>query len=121
MTEGFEFTPVLENVYVPGEYKKVSLQFGEPEASLTVTHNHWMLVRVKDGHVVPVQASKLAVGLSVPRNASAASSKIVAVQEMVSSGKWAFSTGSCSVFANGIITGTLCGNTSSPLYYTWGP
>jgi len=66
--------------------------------------------------MVPVQASKLAVGQSLPRAASAANPKIQAIQEVVSLGKWGLSTGSCTVSANGIITGTLCGNTSSPLW-----
>jgi len=118
MTEGHEFTPVLENAFFPGEHKKVTIHFREPEASITVTDNHWMLVSTKDGHMVPMAASKLAVGLKVLRDAPAASANIAAVQEISSFGKWGLTTGSCSVFANGIIAGTACGNTSSPIY-TW--
>jgi len=118
LTDGDEYTPVLENIYVPGEHKKVSIHFERPYTSVTVTENHWMFVKVKDDHLCPMKASQLSKGMPIPLAPHARGSQVTAIEEIVSPGKWSLSTGSCSVYANDVLTGTLCGNASSPLY-TW--
>ena len=97
--------------HVSGETAMVTLQLERPKASLTVTANHWMFV---DG--TAVQATDVAVGVKLPRRLDSADQVVSAVTHSVMPGRWALSTGACSVYANGILTGTLCSNRSSQLW-----
>jgi len=105
------YTEVVENDYVSGETAMVTMQLERPKASLTVTANHWMFV----GGTV-VQAADVAVGAKLPRRLGTADQMVAAVTHSVLPGKWALSTGACSVYADGILTGTLCSNRSSQLW-----
>jgi len=105
------YTPVAEMHYIPGEHKFVTAEFQEPEASLTVTEDHWMLVSGS-----PVQAVAVTKGMDMLRQVKTASSKVTGIARSSYPGKWAISTGSCTVYANGILTGTICGNASAPLW-----
>jgi len=105
------YTEVVENEHLSGETAMVTLQLERPKASLTVTANHWMFV---DG--TAVQAADVAVGVKLPRRLDSADQLVSAVTHSVMPGRWALSTGACSVYANGILTGTLCSNRSSQLW-----
>jgi len=105
------YTEVVENEHLSGETAMVTLQLERPKASLTVTTNHWMFV---DGAVV--QAADVAVGAKLPGRLDTAGQVVAAVTHSVMPGRWALSTGACSVYANGILTGTLCSNRSSQLW-----
>jgi len=102
---------VVENTYVPGEVSMVTMHMQTPMASLTVTENHWMLV---GGAAVP--AIEIAAGTVLSRQLGNADPAVSAVTRSMSPGRWALSTRSCKVYANGILTGTLCGNQSSELW-----
>merc|ERR1712004_562241 len=73
--------------------------------------NHWMLV---GGVAVP--AIEIAAGTVLSRQLGNADPAVSAVTRSMSPGRWALSTRSCKVYANGILTGTLCGNQSSELW-----
>lgn len=107
-------TRVMENRYVPGEHAKVEMHFESDEA-LVVSDSHWMLAGDESGSLVPVPAHAIQVGMLVQEE-DGALTRVKSVKRLVSPGKWALGTSSCTAYANGVLTGTMCGNTTSEFF-----
>jgi hypothetical protein len=108
------FEPLGWKEYMPAELNRIDMvtaHFRNPDSALTVTQNHWMIVQGS-----PIAASNVAAGMVMARDASFSDQRVVAVTHSQASGRWALSTGSCTIYANGILTGSLCTNQSSNIW-----
>jgi hypothetical protein len=115
LTESRQYTPVVENVYIPGEVNMVTTEFVNPVASLAVTEHHWALIK-NGSNAISVKAAEINAGMTMLRSMTVYDEAVTAVTKSVAPGRWALSTGACTVFANGILTGTMCANQSSFRY-----
>lgn len=109
------YSIVTENVFVEGPVDMVRLEFAEIEAHLTATSNHWHYVLGESGSLVPLQARDIAVGMTMVHQ-SKTNLTVAAVSTLRAPGRWSLSTESCSVFANGLLSGTICASPGAPLF-----
>lgn len=95
----------------PGGIDMVTANFRHPEASLTVTHHHWMMVQGSY-----IAASQVAVEATMDRDISGSDQHVVAITRSKAQGRWLLSTASCTIYANGILTTSFCTNQSSGIW-----
>merc|ERR1712066_502215 len=85
-----------------------------------VTHNHPMLIHGEDGDMVPIKASDVTTSMAMSRagmGTASTTSSIESLTRSVANRKWIISTANCMIFADGILTGTFCGNRSPPVFH----
>lgn len=109
------YSLVTENLFVEGPVEMVRFEFAAPETHLATTANHWHYTLSDDGSLVPIQASEISVGMIMFLH-SKTNATVSAVSTFQTSGRWSLSTESCSVFANGVLSGAICANPRAPLF-----
>jgi len=108
------YTQVMDNYYIPGDHAKVEMHL-ESDDVLVVTNSHWMLAGNDSNSLVPLPASAVEVGMAIQVE-DGTFPEVKTIKRVVTPGKWALSTSSCTAYANKVLTGTVCGNTTSDFF-----
>jgi len=113
---GNKFTKVTHVQEYVGDFDMVTMTFADPVASLTATGSHWHFAKAPDGGLTPMQGANVTVGTEMVRNSPIGDSRIVSLAASKAPKKISITTESCSVYANGILTGSTCANATEKLY-----
>lgn len=103
------YTQVKWNAYVPGNFSFRTIILQEYQRNLTTTETHPVCLGV-EGKCHPTAARNVVVGqqLAVSPGGKATVAAILSSYRL---GKIALETESCTVIANGVLTGTVCNDT----------
>jgi len=113
---GDKFTKVTHVQEYVGDFDMVTMGFADPIASLTATGSHWHFAKTPDAGLTPIQGANVTLGTEMLRNPPMGNSRIVSLAASKAPKKFSITTESCSVYANGILTGTTCANATAMLY-----
>jgi len=103
------YTRVVENPLISGTYEFRTFTFDNHPNNVTVTDNHPMCL-AGEGKCQPLSADQVIVGQKLALH-SGAQATVANITSSTRLGKYALMTETCTVLANGVVTGTVCMDT----------
>lgn len=100
------YTDVVKLQYLREATPMVTFNSDSRSLSLTTTHSHLHFVEV-NGTIVPHHAASVEVGMKM-RRADGKDFKIASKTMSIQPGRWVLMTETCSAYANGVLTTTVC-------------